>query len=346
VLGLVITNTRPTLTVEDFTFNNSYLTYHEYDYGAHEVTISGRLYSAATQLAAEKGFYWAGYYLLMYDEIYELNQSLNVLVDAISGWELEFYNPLYGVEVPWFCDDDGYFSLTLPVQEDGYFFPEDISESGRVYAADAFDVSRPWQGSTYYAWMLYGATASFQWIPMTYEAEIEVICAELSNGTLTAQFQVQGIFPNEIDLDKVSIELFKDDVEAETEFVFIGYDAQTGVGTWSFEPFDNRVYEPWFLNAVITYKEFFKTTFAEAEYIGAYITNVTAKAFVTQLTGNTNDLTITVTEWYSDNTFQDYTKTFNINNNAADTYLVDVYKIYVDTKGNDQIRACDVLPYK
>jgi hypothetical protein len=38
-----------------------------------------------------------------------------------------------------------------------------------------------------------------------------------------------------------------------------------------------------------------------------------------------------------------YTKAFSINNNAAGTYTVHEYKVYVDTKGNTQIRACYIV---
>ena len=37
------------------------------------------------------------------------------------------------------------------------------------------------------------------------------------------------------------------------------------------------------------------------------------------------------------------TKTLKINNNAAGAYEVGGYKVYVDTKGNDQIRACYIV---
>jgi len=67
---------------------------------------------------------------------------------------------------------------------------------------------------------------------------------------------------------------------------------------------------------------------------------VIPSAFVKKLTGNRNDLTITVTEYYSNGAIETLVKTFSINNNAAGTYQVGPYKVYVDTKGNDQIRAC------
>ena len=68
--------------------------------------------------------------------------------------------------------------------------------------------------------------------------------------------------------------------------------------------------------------------------------SATPSAYVTKLTGNQNDLTITVTELYSDGSTVTIKRTIKINNNAAGTYEVGDYKVYVDTKGNDQIRAC------
>ena len=59
--------------------------------------------------------------------------------------------------------------------------------------------------------------------------------------------------------------------------------------------------------------------------------------------GNKNDLTITITERYSNGTTNTITMTFSINNNAAGTYNVAGYKVYVDTKGNDQIRECYIV---
>jgi hypothetical protein len=68
----------------------------------------------------------------------------------------------------------------------------------------------------------------------------------------------------------------------------------------------------------------------------------TVSAFVTKLNGNKNDLTITVIE-NPTGTPNEIKKTFSINNNAAGTYQVGNYNVYVDTKGNDQIRACYII---
>jgi len=66
-------------------------------------------------------------------------------------------------------------------------------------------------------------------------------------------------------------------------------------------------------------------------------------AYVTKLNGNKNDLTITVYEKWTDKSVRTFETKFSINNNAEGVYAVDGsedYKVYVDTKGNVQIRAC------
>jgi hypothetical protein len=73
------------------------------------------------------------------------------------------------------------------------------------------------------------------------------------------------------------------------------------------------------------------------------VASVTLSAFVTKLSGNKNDLTITVTENLSDGTTDTFTKTFSIDNNAADLYAVGGYKVYINTKGNDQIHECYII---
>ena len=76
----------------------------------------------------------------------------------------------------------------------------------------------------------------------------------------------------------------------------------------------------------------------EAVLIGAK-----ASAWVKKLNGNKNELTIAVTETYSDGSAETITETFSINNNAAGSYRVGSYVVYVDTKGNDQIRQCYIV---
>ncbi|WP_462413727.1 rhamnogalacturonan lyase family protein [Neobacillus sp. Marseille-QA0830] len=69
----------------------------------------------------------------------------------------------------------------------------------------------------------------------------------------------------------------------------------------------------------------------------------TVKASVQKLDGNRNTLTITVTENDLDGTPSDYTESYIINNNAAGTYVVGPYEVYVDTKGNTQVRECYII---
>ena len=73
------------------------------------------------------------------------------------------------------------------------------------------------------------------------------------------------------------------------------------------------------------------------------LVSVVPEAFVTKLNGNANDLTITITEELSDGTINTLVETFSIKNNAADTYTVGNYNVYVDTKGNTQIRDCYII---
>ena len=54
-------------------------------------------------------------------------------------------------------------------------------------------------------------------------------------------------------------------------------------------------------------------------------------------------LTITIAELYPDGTSSVITETFMIKNNAADTYIVGGYSVCADTKGNIQVRRCEVV---
>ena len=69
------------------------------------------------------------------------------------------------------------------------------------------------------------------------------------------------------------------------------------------------------------------------------------KAYVEKLTGNCNKLIITVTEFYPNGVEKIITESFLISNNSAGEYKVGNYTIYVDTKGNVQIRICEVVSY-
>ena len=66
-------------------------------------------------------------------------------------------------------------------------------------------------------------------------------------------------------------------------------------------------------------------------------------AVVKKLKGNTNELTITVKQTHIDGGESPVTATFTINNNAAGTYTVGDYKVYVDTKGNTQVRSISIV---
>ena len=72
----------------------------------------------------------------------------------------------------------------------------------------------------------------------------------------------------------------------------------------------------------------------------AVILDVFPTASVTKLNGNKNILSVTVKEYWSNKSIETFTEIFSINNNAAGIYDVGGYKVFVDTKGNDQIRAC------
>jgi len=73
------------------------------------------------------------------------------------------------------------------------------------------------------------------------------------------------------------------------------------------------------------------------------VVKAAASAFVTQLNGNKNDLTITVEETYANGSTVKTPKTFSINNNTAGTFAVGNYKVYVDAKNNGQIRECYIV---
>ncbi|MBP3966243.1 immunoglobulin-like domain-containing protein [Paenibacillus lignilyticus] len=78
----------------------------------------------------------------------------------------------------------------------------------------------------------------------------------------------------------------------------------------------------------------------------ATVIEATPTAYVEKLNGNRNNLTIMVREKYSDGSFIDIKKTFSIQNNAKGTYEVGQYKVYVDTKGNTQIREIYIVSPK
>ena len=78
-------------------------------------------------------------------------------------------------------------------------------------------------------------------------------------------------------------------------------------------------------------------------YANLLLDSVIPSAAVEKVNGNKNILTVTVTEVYADGSKKYFTETLSINNNAAGQYNVGEYCVYVDTKGNDQIRACYIV---
>lgn len=66
-------------------------------------------------------------------------------------------------------------------------------------------------------------------------------------------------------------------------------------------------------------------------------------AAVEKRSGSKNGLTINLTETYTCGKTVDLTETFSISNNAAGVYEVGGYKVFVDTKGNDKIRALYIV---
>jgi hypothetical protein len=66
-------------------------------------------------------------------------------------------------------------------------------------------------------------------------------------------------------------------------------------------------------------------------------------AVVTKLSGNKNELTITVTETLYDGSKKVISKTFLIDNNSSGTFSVGDYKVYVETKGNVQVPKCNLV---
>lgn len=66
-------------------------------------------------------------------------------------------------------------------------------------------------------------------------------------------------------------------------------------------------------------------------------------ASVNKLRGNQNELTIRLVETDPSGTEEAFEETFLIRNNAAGTYTVGDYRVYVDTKGNTQIRELYVV---
>jgi len=83
--------------------------------------------------------------------------------------------------------------------------------------------------------------------------------------------------------------------------------------------------------------------FAWLDGVLASVVSTEPTAYVDKLNGNMNNLTITVYETLVSGKIIAYTETLPIRNNAEGTYQVGPYKVFVDTKGNTQIRACYIV---
>ena len=81
----------------------------------------------------------------------------------------------------------------------------------------------------------------------------------------------------------------------------------------------------------------------EIEDSGVYPVGAEASAYVVRLVGNQNELYITVTVFFSDGSTSENEVMFMIRNNAAGVYEVGDYFVFVNTKGNVQIRACYIV---
>jgi hypothetical protein len=73
------------------------------------------------------------------------------------------------------------------------------------------------------------------------------------------------------------------------------------------------------------------------------LVSVTPTAFVTQLQGNENELTITVVETFSNGHENVIVETFRIRNNALGFFEVGGHTVFVNTQGNTQIREIQVI---
>jgi len=114
-----------------------------------------------------------------------------------------------------------------------------------------------------------------------------------------------------------------------------------------------QVTELYSYGGTIVFTETFDTinSVAGVYNVGGYdveivVEETSVDAFVTQLKGNQNNLTVTVTEFCNYGIVNVISETISINNNAAGVYNVGGYNVYVDTKGNDQIRACYIVEDK
>ena len=82
---------------------------------------------------------------------------------------------------------------------------------------------------------------------------------------------------------------------------------------------------------------------AEGETTDPGVISVTPSASVEKINGSKSNLTVVVTEKFSNGENNTIKVTFSIDNNTAGTYKVGKYNVYVDVKGNTQIRECYII---
>jgi len=118
-------------------------------------------------------------------------------------------------------------------------------------------------------------------------------------------------------------------------------------GVWASDEYSWTA-SPSFKLSVASYTLYVRVFDANGRYMDSNTLSVNVisailSASVEKLNGSKNNLTITVTETYFDNTTNVIKQTFSIDSNSAGTYQVGVYKVYVDTKGNTQIKDCHIV---
>jgi hypothetical protein len=88
-----------------------------------------------------------------------------------------------------------------------------------------------------------------------------------------------------------------------------------------------------------------KSTKTSLTSLPVLLLNVTSSAVVKRLTGNQNELAVTITEVLSNGTKNVTTEVFKINNNANVnvTVVVGAYNVFVKTQGNTQVRELYVV---
>ena len=171
---------------------------------------------------------------------------------------------------------------------------------------------------------------------------VSSVSLDNAGGTLTVEFLRRGgLIPSQIDIDLLTAVLTVDG-EAADVLAFNGYDPQTGIATWIFKPYKFQSFGWIELEAVVSYADPLIQTSASDTDVSVYITYSAPRAEVEQIPGNQNWLNVWVDECYSDGTVEVYHLRLLINNNAEGIYTVGSYKVYVNTKGNTQIRNIEI----